>query len=66
MFGVISFPFVYLATRKRRLSKVAPVIVAIVLSEIVLVTPLAGEHNLPGAIVTLAVALVLCATGRLG
>ena len=67
MFGIISFPFVYLATRKRRLSRVAPIILAIVVSEIILVMPFGGTWNtLISAIGTLAISLVLCGTGRLG
>ena len=66
IFGVISCPFVYLATRKRRLSKVAPVIVAIVVAEIIVVSPFVGPYAFVAAVVMLVFALVLCATGRLG
>ena len=62
-FGLVSFPFVYFATRVRRLRSTAPAIFGVVFGEIVVVTPLLRMANLFGAPIALAVALILCASG---
>jgi hypothetical protein len=62
-FGCVSFPFVYFATRTHPLRTTAPTIFGIVFGEIIVVTPLIRMANLFGAPITLAIALVLCASG---
>jgi hypothetical protein len=64
--GLISFPFVYITTRNRRLWKTAPFIFAVVLSEIILVTPLAGWGAFVGAFLALATALIVCRASGMG
>jgi hypothetical protein len=58
--GLISFPFAYIALRNRRLATSALFVVAAVLGEILLITPIALSYGFYGTIPTLAAALLVC------
>jgi hypothetical protein len=59
-FGIISFPFSYLAVRDLRLMAPALFIFGTVLCEILMITPFAGWLGLFGSVPTLVIALLIC------
>ena len=58
--GVLSFPFAYLGTLHRRLLTSALFVFAVVITEIMLVTPFAGWGGLVCAIPALGFGLLVC------
>jgi hypothetical protein len=58
--AILAFPFVYLAIRHRRLGWCLLIMLAVVLLEIVAVTPVLGIVGFLGAFPALAIALLLC------
>lgn len=58
--GVLSFPFAYVGTLHRRLLTSALFVFAVVITEIVLVTPFAGWGGLVGSIPALGFGLLIC------
>ena len=58
--GVLSFPFAYLGTLHRRLLTSALFVFAVVITEIMLVTPFAGWGGLVGSIPALGFGLLVC------
>lgn len=63
-FGLVSFPFAYLAVRKARLAPAALFVFGAVLGEILFVTPFLRWGGLFGAVPALAVALSVCRFSR--
>jgi len=58
--GVLSFPFAYLGTLHRRLFTSGLFVFAVVITEIMLVTPFAGWGGLVGSIPALGFGLLVC------
>lgn len=63
-FGLVSFPFAYLAVRKARLAPASLFTFGAVLGEILFVTPFLGWVGLFGAVPALATALFICRFSR--
>jgi len=60
IFGVVTFPFAYYAIRDLRLRSATAFVAAVVLAEIIIVTPLRPKLGLAGTVPALAVALAVC------